>query len=278
MKTLFERLIRFRDPSGRILYGDGPVGDDYIGKRTRLYSGTLPWDLQATDETGEIAEVLCPLPSTPIIYGVGLNYKAHIAEGGYATPKFPTIFTNPPDALNRPFSTVLVDPECLHMDYEGELAVVMGQDVKNATPTSAMDHVLGYTIANDVSSRYWQMPEQSGNQHGYAKSFDGFAPVGPLIVSARVADPDRMTIVTRVNGEERQNAPISDLLFKVGDIIAHLSRGTTLRAGTVIMTGTPSGVGRYMKPAVWLKEGDVVEVTVSGIGTIRNRFSFLSSQ
>lgn len=210
---------------------------------------------------------------------MGLNYKAHIAEAGFPTPKFPTIFTNPPDALNGPFSDIPVNPECLHLDYEGEFGVVLGQDVKNATPGTAIGHVLGYTVVNDVSTRHWQMPEQSGNQHGYAKSFDGFTPVGPLILSPRAAgaDPDQMTIVTRVNGEERQNSPISDLLFKVGDIIAHLSRGTTLRAGTVIMTGTPGGVAAFMKPAAWLRDGDVVEVTVSGIGTIRNTVSFLSS-
>lgn len=221
--------------------------------------------------------MLCPLPSTPIIYGVGLNYKAHIAEAGFPTPKFPTIFTNPADALNGPFSNIPVNPECLQLDYEGELGVVLGQDVINATPTTAIDYVLGYTVVNDVSSRHWQMPEQSGQQHGYAKSFDGFTPVGPLILSASRADPAQMRIVTRVNGEERQNSPISDLLFKVGDIIAHLSRGTTLRAGTVIMTGTPGGVAAFMKPAAWLRDGDVVEVTVSGIGTIRNRVSFLSA-
>ena len=193
-------------------------------------------------------------------------------------PAFPTIFTNPPDALNGPYSDIQVDPECHNMDYEGELGVVIGRDVKNANPDSALDHILGYTVVNDMSSRYWQMPERSGQQHGYSKSFDGFAPVGPSIISSAVSDPDSMTIVTHVNGEERQKSGIDDLLFKVGDIISHLSRATTLRAGTIIMTGTPGGVAAFMKPPAWLRSGDVVEVTIDGIGTIRNRINILPSQ
>lgn len=164
------------------------------------------------------------------------------------------------------------------MDYEGELGVVIGRDVKNANPDNALDYALGYTVVNDVSSRYWQMPERSSQQHGYSKSFDGFAPIGPLILSPAMTDPNSMTIVTRVNGEERQKSGIDDLLFKVGDIISHLSRATTLRAGTVIMTGTPSGVAAFMKPPAWLRNGDVVEVTIDGIGTIRNKISIPPSQ
>lgn len=214
------------------------------------------------------------MPETPIIYGIGLNYKAHIAEAGFPTPKHPTVFTKPPKALNGPYDDVVIHPECTLMDYEGELAVIIGQDCKNiSTASDALRYVLGYSVANDVSSRYWQAPEISGHQHGYAKSFDGFAPLGPVIVSVDEAgDIGKLGLVTRVNGEERQRAQFDDLLFKVGELIVHLSRGTTLQAGTVILTGTPGGVAAFTKPPAWIKTGGQVEVSIANIGTIRNRY------
>ncbi|KAJ0420293.1 hypothetical protein BJY00DRAFT_313232 [Aspergillus carlsbadensis] len=283
MKIPFQRLIRFSDPSGAIFYGEAPVNehdddddddDDWAGRRAAVYEGDHPWVLKPTGDTAEIAQVLCPLASTPLVYGVGLNYKGHIAEAGFPSPPFPTVFIKPPDTLNAPYANIAVDRQCVNMDYEGELAVIIGQDTKNASPDAALDHVLGYAVVNDVSSRYWQMPDRSGQQHGYAKGFDGFAPLGPVIVSPAVVDTSQMTLVTRVNGAERQRARLDDLLHGVGEIIAHLSRATTLRAGTVIMTGTPGGVAAFMHPPAWLQEGDVVEVAITGIGTIRNRFAF----
>ncbi|KAM0323291.1 hypothetical protein ACHAQA_008883 [Verticillium albo-atrum] len=160
------------------------------------------------------------------------------------------------------------------MDYEGELAVIIGHDCKNvASSVEALSYVLGYAVANDVSSRYWQVPEISGHQHGYSKSFDGFAPVGPVITSQEAAgDVKEFILVTQVNGEERQRARLDDLLFSIGEIIVHLTRGTTLRAGTVILTGTPGGVAAFMSPPAWVKDGDVVEVSISGVGTIANKY------
>lgn len=193
-------------------------------------------------------------------------------------PPFPTIFNKPPSTLNGPYSDIVISPECPNIDYEGELTVIIGRDVKDVKAEDVVDYILGYTVGNDVSSRYWQIPERSGHQHGYAKSFDGFAPIGPVIVSSMAADPKTMTLTTRVNGEERQRSGVDDLLFAVSDIVAHLSRATTLSAGTVIMTGTPGGVAASMTPPAWLKNGDVVEVSISGIGTIRNRFVFLSEE
>ncbi|KAG8664510.1 hypothetical protein FPOAC2_14377 [Fusarium poae] len=186
-----------------------------------------------------------------------------------------TVFMKPPGALNGPLSDITVDPQCRQIDYEGELVVIIGKDCKNASsPAEALDAVLGYTVGNDVSSRDWQVPEVSGNQHGYAKSFDGFAPIGPLIVSTDlVPDVGKLRLQTLVNGEVRQSAQLDDLLFGVAEIIMHLSRATTLKAGTAIMTGTPGGVAAFMKPQAWLKNGDVVEVVITEIGTIRNTFS-----
>ncbi|KAK7214591.1 hypothetical protein V2G26_002594 [Clonostachys chloroleuca] len=142
-------------------------------------------------------------------------------------------------------------------------------------PTDALEFVWGYNAANDVSSRYWQAPEISGQQHGDAKSFDGFAPIGPVLVSKSAAGPvGSMVLVTRVNDQERQRAKLDELLFGVGDWIVHLSRDTTLKADTVILTGTPGGVAAFMKPPVWLKTGDIVEVEISGIGSILNEYLY----
>jgi 2-keto-4-pentenoate hydratase/2-oxohepta-3-ene-1,7-dioic acid hydratase in catechol pathway len=139
----------------------------------------------------------------------------------------------------------------------------------------AMQYVLGYMAGNDVSSRYWQMPERSGNQHGPAKSFDKFAPIGPVIASSKVVpNPHNLWIKSIVNGEIRQSARTDDFIYDIPAIIRHISRGTTLRKGTVVMTGTPSGVAAFMKPPAWLKDGDVVEVEIEKIGKIRNMMVF----
>jgi len=277
MKTAFERLVRFKCKDGDVFYGEAPAGNELVGKTVEVYEGSTPWELKPAGKKVEIAEVICPLPATPMMYGIGLNYKEHIAEAGFPTPAFPTVFTKPADALAGPFEDIIIYKDCHKtMDYEGELTVIIGKPAKNLTESDdPLDYVLGYTTGNDVSCRYWQMPEQSGNQHGYAKSFDRFGPIGPVLVSPSVIpDPSKLQLKTFVNGEERQATPTSDLLFTIPQIIRHLSRGTTLRPGTAIMTGTPSGVGAFMKPPGWIQDGDVVEVKISEIGSIKNKYVF----
>jgi 2-keto-4-pentenoate hydratase/2-oxohepta-3-ene-1,7-dioic acid hydratase in catechol pathway len=205
------------------------------------------------------------------------------------------VLTDFEDALAGPYEEIPVGKELRFMDYEvysplpwsiktplltaskGELTVVIGKDTKDLTPEdNPLDYVLGYTVGNDVSSRYWQMPDQSGGQHGYAKSFDKFAPIGPVLVSAGVVpDPSTLSLTTKVNGELRQSTKLDDLIFDVPTIIRHLSRGTTLRKYTTIMTGTPSGVAAFMNPPAWLKDGDTVQIEISEIGVIRNKMKFL---
>ncbi|KAE8337409.1 hypothetical protein BDV24DRAFT_154359 [Aspergillus arachidicola] len=286
MTSNFQRLVRFRDNHGQIHYGEALADDDLIDAQVPVYAGSDPWNLRPTTQTARISEILCPLASVPIIYGIGMNYKGHIEETKMPVPSHPVIFTKPPDALAGPYDPIVVDPQCTELDYEGELCIVLGSDCKNFTHgvDDPRAYILGYTVGNDVSSRFWQSPAQSGNQHGYAKSFDGFAPIGPIIVSANAlakghsasaSGPD-LRLRTRVNGEDRQDSQTSDLLFGVGEILEHLSRGTTLRRGTVIMTGTPSGVAAFMKPPRWLQSGDVVEVEIEGLGKIRNRIVTLS--
>jgi len=156
------------------------------------------------------------------------------------------------------------------------LTVIIAKDCKNVSPVDALSYVLGYTAGNDVSARNFQLPASvSGNQFGYAKSFDGFAPIGPAVVlSSSIPDPHQLSYTTKVNGEVRQTTKTDDMIFSIKEIVAHLSRGTTLRKGTVIMTGTPSGVGLFMEPKGFLKDGDVVEVSIEGIGAIRNKMVF----
>ena len=159
------------------------------------------------------------------------------------------------------------------VDWENELSFILARDACNVLEEDALDYVLGFTVGNDVSSRYWQRKDTSGGQACYAKSFDGFCPIGPCIVSTNaLPNHQNLRIVTRRNGKIMQNACTDDMLFSVRELIAFLTRGTTLPAGTLILTGTPPGVGLYQKPPVFIKAGDLLECEIEGIGILKNRF------
>ncbi|KIV77302.1 hypothetical protein PV11_09109 [Exophiala sideris] len=280
----FSRIVRFRNSAGQVFYGEVP-GDDLVdqksllGSKVAVYKGETPFDhdFSLTDKKEEISEILAPLAHVPVFECVGVNYLKHVQETGGEAPKYPVIFKKAADALAGPYEDVPVHPDCQgEMDYEAELCVIIGKDCKNATKENALDYVLGYTAGNDVSSRFWQRKERSGGQHGSAKGFDKFAPIGPVIVSPKaIGDPHKLTLKTIVNGSEvRQESSTDDLIFKLPEIIAHLSRGTTLRPGTVIMSGTPSGVAAFMKPPGYLKDGDVVDVEIEKIGRLSNKMVF----
>lgn len=185
-------------------------------------------------------------------------------------PKYPPIFTKPADALAGPEEAIEIHPDARAMlDYEGELTVIIGRDAKNVPEEEALNYVLGYTAGNDLSARNFQVPEASGGQFGYAKSFDKFAPIGHTIVAAqKIPDPQTLRLTTKVNGVVKQETTTGDMIWGVRQIISHLSRGTTLRKGTVIMTGTPSGVGYFRKE--FLADGDVVEVELDGVARVKN--------
>ncbi|RHZ52052.1 hypothetical protein CDV55_102432 [Aspergillus turcosus] len=281
--VLFSSIFRFRDEKGDIYFGEAGESSNHTlesltGRSVRIFRGEHPWDddFVLTEEQRTVAEVLCPLPRTPIFMCIGLNYKQHAEEANMKYGDYPIVFTKPPDALAGPFEDIPINPACEYMDYEAELCVVLGKDCKNLTADADFaSYILGYTAGNDVSSRYWQMPERSGHQHGSAKSFDKFAPIGPVITSTSVIpDYRELQMECFVNGEKRQSTKLDDLIFDIPAILQHLSRGTTLRKGTVIMTGTPSGVGFLMKPQACLKDGDVVEVRIDKIGSMRNRICF----
>lgn len=191
-------------------------------------------------------------------------------------PSQPIVFTKPADSIAGPFDDIYVHPDARdQLDYEGELCFVIGKDCKDVTEEQAFSYVLGYTTGNDISARNYIPQEVSGFQMGYGKSFDAFAPFGPYLVSpAAVGDPHRLRLITKINGEVRQDASTSDMIWNIKQIIVHLTRGRTIRAGTVVMTGTPSGVGWYMKPTGYVNDKDVMEVTIEKLGTIRNKIMF----
>lgn len=187
------------------------------------------------------------------------------------------MFTKPADALAGPYDDISIHKVAqVQLDYEGELTVIIGKDAKNVSEADALEYVLGYTSGNDVSARHFQIPANSGGQFCYAKSFDGFAPIGPCVAStSAVPDPQKLSYTTKVDGELRQETGTHDMIWSVKQLIAFLSQGTTLRKGTVIMTGTPSGVGYFMKDKDGhLSDGSIVEVSIKDIGTTRNRIVF----
>ena len=202
---------------------------------------------------------------------IGLNYADHIEETSLATHEFPEIFMKTSNALASHQDTVLIQDENLHYDYEGELVIVIGKAGKNISHDQAKEHILGYTIGNDVSARTLQF---RGTQWILGKSLDNFAPVGPVIVSPDDFDFDNATITTTVNGEVRQQAKLQQMLFKPYEIIEFVSQYITLQEGDIIFTGTPSGVvlGKNEERYGWLKSGDTVSITISGIGTLVNQF------
>ena len=202
---------------------------------------------------------------------IGLNYADHIAETSLATHNFPEIFMKTSNALASHQDTITIEDESFHYDYEGELVIVIGKAGKNISHDQAKEHILGYTIGNDVSARALQF---RGSQWILGKSLDNFAPIGPIIVSPDDFDFENATITTTVNGEVRQQAKLQQMLFKPYEIIEFVSQYITLQEGDIIFTGTPSGVilGKNESKYGWLKSGDTVSITISGIGTLENQF------
>lgn len=217
-----------------------------------------------------------PLALSQIV-GIGRNYADHAKEQGAAVPDAPMVFTKNVASACLNGDEIVVPKACQdreQVDFEGELAVVIGRAARDVPRERAFEYVLGYCAANDVSARWWQK-SGSGGQFWRGKSFDTFCPLGPRVVpAAEVGDPGKLKLVTKVNGVVMQDGHTGDMIFPVDVLISELSRGLTLAAGTVILTGTPSGVGMARTPPVWLKDGDEVEVMVEKVGAVKNRVRF----
>jgi len=218
-----------------------------------------------------------PLPLTHII-GIGRNYADHASEMGGVVPERPMYFTKNPASACLSGDPIVIPPICRdpetggpdQVDYEAELAVVIGIAARDVTEANAFNHILGLCCANDVSARWWQK-QGAGGQFNRGKSFDTFCPLGPKLVPiSEIGDPQKLDITCRVSGETMQSSTTSLMIYTVAYLIAELSKSTTLLPGTVILTGTPSGVGFGRKPQRLLKPGDTVEVEISGLGILSN--------
>lgn len=208
-----------------------------------------------------------PIPDPDKIICLGLNYKSHAEEAGFKPPEVPILFAKYRNALTGPTSPIILPNMSQEIDYEGELAVVIGKRGKHISVENALGHVAGYMAFHDVSARDLQM--RTG-QWLSGKALDTFAPCGPALVVNEIDDPQNLNISTRLNGETLQNSNTKHMIFSVAETIAYISSLMTLEAGDIIATGTPEGVGFKRTPPIFLKDGDVVEVEVEKIGTLRN--------
>ncbi len=271
------KIVRFLQEKPKTAKGTLPVPEIgelmSDGKVRRLEGSVLdgPTVLQPVGDILTPARLLAPI--IPVqIWCLGLNYRRHAEETGAKLPEHPVIFAKGINAIQDPGAPIVL-PRHLpseEVDYECELAVVIGRTGKNIARKDALDYVLGYTCANDVSARDWQI-RRSGKQWCRAKSFDTFCPLGPYLVTKdEIPDPNKLAIRTRLNGEIVQEARTDDMIFDIPSIIEFLSGSSTLYAGTVILTGTPHGVGMARNPPRWLKPGDVVVIEIEKIGSLVN--------
>lgn len=222
-----------------------------------------------TGEKRRLADVRLLSPVVPPnILAIGLNYKPHAAETNLKLPALPLIFIKATTSLANPGDDIVLPAIApSEVDYEGELAIVIGKRAKNVSEEDALDYVLGYTIANDVSARDCQM--KIDGQWARGKSFDSFCPLGPAVVQG--VNGDDLAIQTKLNGEIMQKSRTSQLIFGLSRLVSFCSRNMTLLPGTVILTGTPEGVGFSRQPPVYLKPGDVVEISIENLGTLSNK-------
>lgn len=260
------RVIRFEDENGNIL-----LGEETQEGQARVLSGSLYDGLQRTDDRATVQKLLAPVEPTNI-FCIGLNYREHAAESGMAAPESPVVFMKPTSTLIGPGESIRL-PACQHdseVDYECELAVVIGKDCRDVAESDALQYVAGYTCGHDVSARHWQL-HGGGGQWIRGKGFDTFCPLGPVLVTAdEIADPQNLPIRTVLNGQTMQEHTTGDMIFSVAYLIHFLSQDTTLLAGTLILTGTPQGVGFARKPPVFLQAGDEVVIEIEGIGRLVN--------
>ncbi|MEM2111131.1 MAG: fumarylacetoacetate hydrolase family protein [Candidatus Bathyarchaeia archaeon] len=217
----------------------------------------------------ENVTIKTPILNPPKVVCLGLNYKDHAEEGGLVAPREPIIFMKPRTAIIGPEEPILKPRFVKKLDYEVELAIVIGKKGKNISLSDAKNYIFGYTVFNDISARDIQFKD---GQWTRGKSFDTFAPIGPCLVTAKqIGDPNNLRMWTRVNGETRQSSTTRNMIFNVYEIVQHLSRVMTLEPCDIIATGTPAGVAAFMKPKPkFLKSGDVVEAEMEKIGILRN--------
>jgi len=259
------QIVRVLDEFGKAV--DGAWCPDGLIRRV---AGDVLTSPDLTDEviSGQLLAPIIPRD----IFCIGLNYGEHAKETNSEIPDHPILFMKGVNSVANPGQPIQL-PRRLRsdkVDYEAELAIVIGKAAKNVRRDFAMEYVMGYTCANDVSARDWQK-HAGGGQWVRAKSFDTFCPLGPAIVTAdEIPNPNALSIKTILNGKVMQDSNTADMIFKVGELIEFLSASTTLLPGAIILTGTPAGVGMGRTPPVWLQPGDTVTVEIEQIGALTN--------
>jgi 2-keto-4-pentenoate hydratase/2-oxohepta-3-ene-1,7-dioic acid hydratase in catechol pathway len=220
----------------------------------------------------EEIELLAPLPNPPKIICLAFNYYDHAKDAGLTPSDEPVIFMKPRTTLNSPYSNIVCPSFVKRLDYEAEIAAIIGKDTKKASIEQSVDSIFGYMILHDVSARDIQFKDK---QFTRGKSIDTFAPCGPWITTKdEISDPQNLEIVTKVNGELRQKSSSVNMVIPIKKIISSLSSIMTMEEGDIISTGTPAGVAMSMKEPKYLKDGDIVEISIENLGTIRNRVVF----
>ncbi len=255
------KIVRFLQ-SGRSQYGI------LEGVHVRVIRGDLFSHWEPGEKAYSLSELTLQSPMQPTsLLCIGKNYQAHAEEFKSQAPPAPILFIKALSSVQAPNAAVRLPPQELtvQIDYEAELAVVIGRGGKNIPEVEALQHVLGYTCANDITARDWQYQD---GQWARGKSLDTFCPLGPCLETE--LNPDDLKIEGRLNGTVVQSARTSELIFKIPYLIHYLSKGMTLPPGTVILTGTPAGCGFARKPQLWLKPGDIFEVEIEGIGILQN--------
>jgi 2-keto-4-pentenoate hydratase/2-oxohepta-3-ene-1,7-dioic acid hydratase in catechol pathway len=293
MAPVWTRLIRFVGADNNIYQGEPIITSPEItvdklldedSLEAKIITGDDVFSSEAvvTDKIIKVTKLLAPLSKeqVPIIKCIGLNYKSLIAEGGHVTPPYPSVFIKPSHSHAEAYEDIpIIKLAQDSLDYEVELTIVIGKTGKDIPISQVGEYIAGYTVANDLSCRKWQMdPNFAGGvrQWCFSKGFDKFGPFGPAIVSSKLlGDRPSLNLETKVNNEVRQSSNTSDLLFHVPEIISFISQGTTLEKGTIIMTGTPNGVAMSAAVPRYLEDGDIVDVEIENIGKITNKMVFL---
>lgn len=259
------RIVKVEAPEGPELFEDA-AGELRVLADAALE--VLGGRLGRNPATASGGRLLAPVAPSKIV-AIGLNYADHIREALMEPPEAPLVFTKFPSSVNDPEGQVVLDQELTQrVDWEVELGVVVGRRMRDVAVEDALDHVLGYTVANDVSARDLQFAD---GQWVRGKSLDTFCPVGPCVVTAdEIADPQDLDLRTRVNGEPVQDSNTREMIFGVAEILSWCSRSFTLAPGDLVLTGTPWGCGEFMDPVRSLQPGDVMETEIPGIGMLRN--------
>jgi 2-keto-4-pentenoate hydratase/2-oxohepta-3-ene-1,7-dioic acid hydratase in catechol pathway len=261
------KIIRFLTEKNKIIYG---AYDPASFGQAHVIQGDVLGNFKVSSRSEKIKHILAPIVPANIL-ALGLNYRRHADETKISYPEMPVLFIKATSSVIGPDEPILlpqIGPE--KVDYEAELAVIIAKKVKNISVRDAVNCILGYTCANDISARDWQIEKQK-KQWVRGKSFDTFCPLGPCIVTGdELGDPQNLRIRTILNDQILQDSSTGDMIFSVPEIISHLSQSMTLLPGTIILTGTPEGVGFTRQPPIFLRDGDVITIEIEKIGRLTN--------